>query len=94
MADATLVQRLATFAAAQTPVSVPPEVIASVRRRVLDILGIAAAAAAPHLRGGGAPAIAEGAASGVTRLAPRRGGRAAPGGDGRFIPLADTRRFR
>ena len=44
MAEATLVQHLAAFAAAQTADSVPAEVVASVRRRVLDILGIAVAA--------------------------------------------------
>jgi 2-methylcitrate dehydratase PrpD len=40
----TLVQRLATFAAGQTAATLPAEVTASVRRRVLDILGIAIAA--------------------------------------------------
>lgn len=46
MPEPTLVQRLARFAADQTAATVPEDVIASVRQRVLDILGIAAAATA------------------------------------------------
>lgn len=44
MGDAPLVQRLADFAAGQTAQTLPAEVIASVRQRVLDIVGIAVAA--------------------------------------------------
>jgi 2-methylcitrate dehydratase PrpD len=46
MGEPTLVQRLASFAAGQTATTVPAEVTASVRRRVLDTVGIALAATA------------------------------------------------
>lgn len=44
MAEPTLVERLGAFAAASTYDRLPPEVRASVRQRILDILGIGVAA--------------------------------------------------
>lgn len=45
MPDTTLAQRLANFAVAASFETLPPEVVDSVRKRVLDILGICIAAA-------------------------------------------------
>ncbi len=44
MPELTLAQRLARFAATSTFDTLPPDVVASVRMRVLDILGICVAA--------------------------------------------------
>jgi 2-methylcitrate dehydratase PrpD len=45
MSDPTLAERLGAFAAESTFDSLPPEVVDSVRKRVLDVLGISVAAA-------------------------------------------------
>ncbi|MGH3729927.1 MAG: MmgE/PrpD family protein [Micromonosporaceae bacterium] len=44
MSDSTLAERLATFAATTSTATLPPEVTASVRQRVLDVLGLCVAA--------------------------------------------------